>query len=381
MIRPACPALLLAFALVSVGCDTRSPDDPPPRAHERSGKVTLTKEQADAAKLSITSVAERDVGDTVNTSGKVAFDDLRVAHVFSPITGRVTKIVAQAGERVKKGAPLAVIDSPDLGQAYADLGKAQADLVAAEHELSRQTELIDAHAAPQRNLEQAEDNHRRARAELERAKQKARMLRSDSVDKVTQEYVLKAPIDGEVIARNVNPAIEISGQYSNGNAQELFTIGELDRVVVFADLFDQDLARVKPGSKVWVKVPAYRERIFEGTVEWVASALDPVTRTARVRCRLENADHALKPEMYATVHIAGLAKRATAIPRTAVLRLGDQTVVFVATGEDLDGAVRFERRLVAVDEEEGTEYVPVLKGLEAGEQVVASGAILLSEMT
>lgn len=371
------------FALTGIavwaGCAAKAVDEGGSTKPRSNGQVSLTKEQVKAANIVIGPVEEHEVGETVNTSGKVAFDDLLVAHVFSPVTGRVTKILAQPGQRVKKGAPLAVIESPDLGQAYADLGKAQADLIAAQHEFNRQKDLYEAHAGPKRDYETAEDNFRKAQAEMDRAKQKARLLRSGAADTVTQEYTLRAPIDGEVIARFVNPAIEVAGQYSSGNAPELFTVGELDRVLVLADLFDQDLARVQEGSKVTVKVSAYPDRSFTGTVEWVSDALDPATRTAKVRCRLDNKDHALKPEMYASVTMEAPGHKATAIPRSAVLRLGDQTVVFVRAGEDPDGKVTFERRLVAVDEDQSAEFVPVLHGLQPGEQIVNSGGILLSE--
>jgi cobalt-zinc-cadmium efflux system membrane fusion protein len=367
-------------------CAAKPLEEPAPKPRDRSGRVSLTREEVASAKLIVQPIEEREVGETIETSGRVAFDDLLVAHVFSPVNGRVTKILAQPGTRVKKGAPLAIIESPDLGQAYADLGKAEADLTAAEHEYSRQKDLFEAKAGSKKDFETAEDNYHKALAELARAKQKARLLRADQVDDgsagrgVTQEYTLRSPIDGEVIARNVNPAIEITGQYSNGNAPELFTVGELDRVFVYADLFDHDLARVKEGAAVSVSVAAYRGRSFPGIVEWVSDALDPVTRTARVRCRLDNADHALKPEMYAKVRVAAAGTSAPVVPRTAVITLGDQTVVYVHSGRDEDGRETFERRLVAVDEDQGRDLLPVLKNLKAGDQVVTSGALLLSEM-
>src|SRR5262249_41039589 len=209
------------------------------------------------ANLSIVEVAEHDVGGTIPASGKVAFDDLRVSHVFSPVTGRVVRILAQPGQRLKKGEPLCAIVSPDVGSAFADLGKAQADLIAAEHEFKRQRELFEAHAGSQKDFETAEDNFGKAKAEIERARQKARLFRAGSVDRVTQEYTLKALIDGEVIARNVNPGQEVLGQYSGGTALELFTIGELDRVWVLADVFEMDLAKIKVNAPVTVKVVAY----------------------------------------------------------------------------------------------------------------------------
>src|SRR5207248_5152243 len=104
------------------------------------------------------------------------FDDLRVFHAFSPVTGRVVRIDAQPGQRVKKGQSLAVIESPDVGNAFSDLAKAHADLTAAEHDYKRQKELFDAHAASQKDYEAALDNYQKAKAELSRAQKKASLL-------------------------------------------------------------------------------------------------------------------------------------------------------------------------------------------------------------
>ncbi|HEY7954274.1 MAG TPA: efflux RND transporter periplasmic adaptor subunit, partial [Polyangia bacterium] len=312
--------------------------------------------------------------------GKVTFDDLHVSHVFSPVTGRVVKIEAQPGQRVKKGAPLCTIESPDVGSAFSDLAKAQADLVAAQHDFQRQTELFQAHAGSQKDYESAQDSFGKAKAEYERAKKKAQMLRGGSADAVNQEYTLRALIDGEVIARTINPGTEVQGQYSGGNAVELFTIGDLDSVWVLADVFEMDLAKVKTGSRATVKVVAYPNKVFDGIVDWVSGTLDPASRTAKVRCKIKNPLHELKPEMYATVSITVAERQALAIPRSAMLRLGDQTVVFVETGNAPGARLRFERRPVAVDEDEGGDYLPVTHGLSAGEHVVTSGAVLLSGM-
>ena len=207
---------------------------------------------------------------------------MRVAHVFSPVTGRVSRILADPGARVKKGAPLCAIQSPDVGNAFADLGKAEADLTAAQHEFQRHKELYEAHAGSQKEFEAAEDNYSKAKAESERARQKARLFRGGGADAVTQEFVLRAPIEGEVIARNVNPGAEVQGQYSGGTAAELYTIGELDRVWVIADVFEMDLARLKKGAAVTIEVVAYPDQVFTGVVDWISDLLD--RRRARRAC-------------------------------------------------------------------------------------------------
>ncbi len=161
---------------------------------------------------------------------------------------------------------------------------------------------------------------------------------------------------------------------------ELFTIGELDTVWVMADLFEMDLGRVKEGTECLVKVVAYPGRVFKGVADWVSDTLDPATRTAKVRCKLDNADRSLKPEMYATAALAVDRQRALALPRSAILHLGDQTMAFVEIGKAPDGRIRFERRPVSVNEELGGDYLPVVRGIAPGEKVVTQGAILLSGM-
>src|SRR6185295_13945617 len=124
------------------------------------------------AKIVVATVEEQDTDDTILTSGRVVFDDTRVAHIMSPVNGRITRIDAALGERVKKGMPLAVIDSPDIGIASSDVGKAMAEATAAEHDYHRKKDLFDQHAVSQADFEIAQDNYDKAKAELSRARQK-----------------------------------------------------------------------------------------------------------------------------------------------------------------------------------------------------------------
>ncbi len=367
-------ALLAAGGLA--GCQEAPASGTAPRPP--SGEVWLSQQEVRESGIAVAAVGERQVGNAVVTSGRIAFDDTRVAHVYSPVTGRVVDIVAPLGARVPKGAPLAVIDSPDVGAAHADFLKAETDLTAAGRELRRQRELVDAHAAAQRDLEAAQNGFDRARAEFERARQKMRTLRLPESDTVAATYTLRTPIAGEVIARTVNPGTEVQGQYSGGGAVELYTVGELDRVWALADVYEVDLARVERGAPVTVTVVSRPGKAFTGSVDWVSDALDPATHTAKVRCTIDNPERDLRAEMFATVVIALGGRRALALPREAVLRLSDQAVVFVERGEAPGGLVRFEKRTVTLDDQGGGAFVPVVSGLASGERVVTSGAILLA---
>ena len=174
--------------------------------------------------------------------------------------------------------------------------------------------------------------------------------------------------------------MEVQGTFGGAQAVELFTVGELDRVWVMADVFEVDLAQIKKNAAVTVSVVAYPLRAFEGRVEWISGSLDAGTRTAKIRVSIDNHERLLKPEMYATVAISVEEQKAMAIPRSALLRLGDQTVVFVQIGVTSDGRLQFERRPVAVDEEQGGDFLPVTHGLTEGDRVVMTGGVLLLGM-
>jgi cobalt-zinc-cadmium efflux system membrane fusion protein len=372
----AAAAVLLAACPVACGRSPAAAQMPEPQRPE--GQVWLTPQQVRDAKIEVQDYQEHDIDDTILTSGTISLDDVRTGHVFSPVTGRVLTVVGQLGQRVQKGDPLAVIESPDVGSAVSDVHKAEADLIAAGHDLKRKKELFEQKAGAAADLEASNDNYRRAKAELERAQQKAFLLRSGNADTVTQRYTLTSPIDGEVLLRSINPGVEVTGQYSGGATVELFTIGEIDRVWVLGDLYEMDMARVHPGAQATVSVVAYPDKVLQGKVDWVSGALDPNTRTAKVRFTFDNSEKLLRPMMYATVQISVDQERTRAIPRNALLRLGDETVVFIEVGE-ADGYVRFQRVTVDVDEGESSPWLVVKKGLQAEQKLVVKGAILLSQ--
>jgi membrane fusion protein, heavy metal efflux system len=364
--------LVIACGARRIVVDAGGPEPP-------AGEVWLTTAQVTDAKIEVVAVGEQDVNDTILTAGTIALDDQRTGHVFSPVTGRVVEIVAPLGAPVKKGDALAVIESPDIGNAVSDVHKAEADLIATQHDLKRRKELFEQKAGPESDLEASEDSYRRARAELERARQRESLLHLGNVDAVTQRYTLTAPVDGEILARSISPGIEVQGQYAGGTSPELFTIGEIDSVWVLGNVYEMDLARVHVGAPVVVTVVAYPGQEFRGQVDWVSGSLDPSTRTATVRCTFDNPGRLLRPMMYATARISVDQKRVAAIPRNALLRLGEAKVVFTEVGAS-DGRVHFRRAPVDVNEGEASPWLEVKSGVSAGQKVVVNGAILLSSM-
>ena len=369
---PRPPHLLLFATLLSCRATAVAPIQAP------AGEIWLTPTQVEQAQLHTLVVTEQEVSQEVVCAGRVAFNDLNVSHVYSPVSGRIVAIHAEPGQRVRRGQPLATLESPDLGLAAADLEKAQADLDAAERDYARKQSLARDQAGSQREVESALEMLTRSQAEHRRAKLRTDMLVPTGSTRRGQNFTLRALIDGEVISRQVNPGMEVQGQYGGGAPVELFTIGALDSVWVVADVFEIDLGRIAVGQKAAISVITYPHETFTGSVNWISSALDPTTRTAKLRCSLSNADHRLKPEMYATVAVQVPGRRVLAVPRAAICRLGGKTMVFVEGNQGEQGERRFERRPVAVDADSSGDLVPVRSGLLAGETVVSAGALLLS---
>ncbi len=338
-----------------------------PRSRRRPpGEVWLTPQQVKNA--NIAGAAGRRAGRRRRHRDQRQGHLRRSARRARLLAGHRPRVVASTrspAQRVKKGAALAVIESPDIGSAFSDLDKAQADLdrrasttSSARRSSSRRT------PARRRTTRRARTTIGKAKAELERAQTEGvTSSGKGSADAVTQEYTLRAPIDGEVIARNVNPGIEVQGQYSRRHRGRAL---------------HHRRARSRSGSSPtcsrWISarvqdrraasrcsVVAYPDAVFAGKVDWVSDLLDPTTRTAKVRCTLRQPQRAsCKPEMYATVSIVGRPSAGRSPSRDrAILRLGDQTVVFVQNGTAPDGLLRFERRPVAVDEDEGGDCLPV----------------------
>jgi cobalt-zinc-cadmium efflux system membrane fusion protein len=369
-------SLLVAIAAAVVGVACRRAD--PPAEAPPAGEVWLTAEQMEGARLVVQPVGTRPLTLRLVTGGRVAFDEQKVAHVFSPVSGRITKVLGGFGQRVRAGDTLAVIESPDLATAWSDLVKARADALAAAHENERQRNLFDHGAGSERDYESARDNAAKADAELERAELRLKLLHGSPETGATQEFSLRAPLGGEIVHRAATPGLEVQGMLASANVvQELFTVGELDPIWIWGDVYERDLGRVRVGQSVSITAVAYPDQPITGTLDFVGAQLDPQTRTARIRCVVRNPEKRLKPEMFVTLSIELEKRDALALPRSAVIKAGERQTVFVADGKTADGRSRFLQRAVDLnDADDG--WIGVASGVKAGDRVVTSGAILLS---
>jgi cobalt-zinc-cadmium efflux system membrane fusion protein len=321
--------------------------------------------------------------------GKIAVNDDHLTPVFSPYSGRVTKLLAKPGDSVESGAPLAMVEASEFVQAQNDLiaaaaqlGKSRSQLALAETNEKRQRGLLAAKAGALKDLQQAVTELASARADLRSSETALGAVRNrlrilgksdeeiatiEAAGKVSAAAPVTAPIAGTVMQRKVG-----LGQYIAAAASDpIFTIGNLSTVWLIANVRESDAPKMHPGDAVEVRVLAWPGRVFTAKLTYVAPSVDPTTRRLPVRAEVENPDGALKPEMFASFGIiTGADRSAPAVPADAVVYEGAEAHVWVA-GEDRTVMARTIRAGRSAD------GLVEAEGVEPGETVVESGTLFI----
>jgi cobalt-zinc-cadmium efflux system membrane fusion protein len=335
-------------------------------------KITFPAGSRQLASLRSIAVEMQDVP-VKRLNGRLTWNEDRTVRIYTPFAGRVERIQAQPGETVARGRALAVIASPEFGQAQAEARRAASDHALAEKNLQRVRELEQHGVAPRKDLQAAEADAEKARAEFERTRQRL-ALYGGSAGNVNQTYTLSSPIAGTVVERNINPGQELRPDQMVANSPPLFVITDPSVLWVQFDASERDLALLRPGKKVVVRTPAYREREFSAVVETVSQFLDPATRTIKIRGRIENHDGSLKGEMFVTVDVDAGGERELLVPTSSVFFQGGKNFLFIDEG---DGT--FLRREVRTGDVRN-DLVEILAGLNPGEKVIVEGTLMLQQV-
>jgi len=332
-------------------------------------KLLVPEGSALRARLSVMPVSLQPVSPKLLLPAVVESDPVRTAAVLTPLSGRLIALKVGLGDRVVRGQVLAVIDSPDLAQAYNDNDKAADASRLTEKNLGRQEAQHKLGVASDRDLDQAKSDYAQSIAEYTRTQARLKVLGASLETKPAARVLsVTAPVSGSVTALSVAP-----GNMINDPTQPLMTIADLSTIWVTALVPEKDIAAVSKNQDAQVTVAAYPDQVRQGKVLFVSDVIDPDSRRGKIRIALANADYALKPNMFATATLAGSERSLIVLPSSALLMNNDRTSVFVATAP-----WTFERRVVEAQLEEGSS-VAIRSGLNAGEQVLVKGGILLND--
>lgn len=284
---------------------------------------------------------------TVETVGFIMYDEERVGHVHPRASGWVEKLVIRSeGERVERDQPLLYVYSPDM--------------LAAQEEYLLALESASLQGSGRRDLQQ-------------RAARRLRLLditqsvidEIDKTRKTVQAVPLLAPVSGVVTMLGIREGMYIKPD------MELFAISDVSSVWIQVEVFEHQSSWVAAGQRAEIRVSAFPERIWQGSVDYVYPELDPITRTLRVRLRFDNSDGVLKPNMFAEATIKGTPKTALTVPRDALIETGNEQRVVRALENG-----RFQPVIVSAGIRAGGR-VEILEGLNEGDQIVVSGQFLI----
>jgi cobalt-zinc-cadmium efflux system membrane fusion protein len=342
------------------------------------GLVRLSEEARKAVRIRLATVEKRRLGILLTATGGIRPNAYQVAHVSPKVPGKVAEVSAFQGTRVKRGDPLLVLDSIEMGAASADFLKTKSALEVAKINFEREDELMKRNATRGSDFYEARGTHLKAQADFQAARGKLLLLgwAAGKVDTLKWDdpegmsrVTVTAPVDGEVTEKHAT-----IGELVGPDAA-VFTISNLSTVWVELDLFQRDAGRVHEKQPVEIVCDAHPGKIFKAQVTYVGQSIAEETRTLKVRVEVDNRDGHLKPGMFVTAHIRDdqdeHAPERLTVPEAAVQRLGPATIVFIAKAPGI-----YEKRPVTLGRRNGEVY-EVVAGVAEGESVVTEGGFIL----
>lgn len=325
-------AALLLAALAFVGCGQRDEGQALSAQSSKPPSNIVSVSPRAQDELVVQEIRARPLAEEFVVQGRMQYGPDGYVNVSSPVTGLIKQVQTRLGEVVKSGQVLLTIQSADVGTAYSDFTKAESELDLAQRSYQLARDLLKVKAIPEKEYEQAENDYLKSKAEYDRARRRLLILRvpARELDKppdqrtITARFDLKSPLNGVVVEKNVTiGAIAAPGT-------TLYTIANPDLLQAIGEIYERDLRAVKPGMPAVVRSESFPDVSFPATIRYVGDRVDPVSRTIKIRCDVNNIEQKLKVDMFVRIHLgidshlAGLA-----VPEEAVLRLGDEAIVFV----------------------------------------------------
>lgn len=349
--------LILVIALFGCGEKQNQEESAEGADHkaEAVNVVHLDAEQQQKAGIKIETVALRPLRQTISVPGRVVFNERRLAHLTARVAGRVEQVYAFLGDRVQKDALLATIYSQDYLAA-------QSEFIQAEERLKL--------AATRKDSSELHT----ARSIFESVRRKLLVMGATEKDlnEIADTHVpktfleIRSPLSG-----TVTEASEILGHFVEVGGT-MFHVADLSTLWVLADVYEKDLAKIKPGLPADIEVAAYPGERFHGRLTTIFDVLDETTRTVKARIETENPTGKLKPQMFVTVTLqSGELANLLVVPEAAVQTEGDQHFVFVPQSDSgfMKREVRTRQKIDG--------GIAIIDGLAAGEKVVTAGAFVL----
>ncbi len=370
--RLSAGCLILAPALLLSGCKAKQ-EKPAEAAQQRNAaEVSITPALAENLKFGTPQMT--DVHGTLQVAARVETNARQIAHVGSPVAGRILKLLVFEGQYVKPGTVLATLHSTNLSDTQFALIKASSQQSLAAAAEKRAEQLVDADVIGRAELERRKAEVLQATTEAESyhtqllglGMTETQIKRLEATRKLNADYPIVTPKAGTVLRRDIT-----IGQVVQP-ADPAFTIADLSSVWITANVPEEDAGHLHDGMNVEVRIPALPLQTITGHLSFVSPIVDPATRTVAVHLDVPNPHGVLKPDELATMTLTGRTQQKLTVPSAAVVREDNNDYVFVGIGPQ-----KYVLREVSLGEEEDDRRV-VVSGVRADEQIVTEGAFHLN---
>ncbi|MBS1576654.1 MAG: efflux RND transporter periplasmic adaptor subunit [Bacteroidetes bacterium] len=341
-------------------CKGKVQGDPDPKK-----QVCITDSLAKIIRIDTAGIANID--DEVKLSGEISFNDNKVVKVYPFSSGKVREVKVSLGDKVAKGQVLAVIQSADVAGNYSDLSSANNDISIAKRQMDNTESLYKNGIASEKEYSEAKENYQKALSAGNKLQQQIN-INGGGHTSANGTYVITAPMNGYVVEKKISQGAFIR----NDNSDNLFTIGDISEVWVWANVYETDISKVKEGYKAKVTTLAYPDSTFTAVVDKVNQILDPETKVMKVRIRIPNAGKQLKPEMFANILVQNReGKKSVMVPSTAIVSdYGKNYVIIYHDKCNLE-----LKQVEILKTVEGKTYIS--SGLKGGEQLISENQVLL----
>jgi len=372
--RALAAALAAALLLTLAACGDEKPAAPAAAAAPATDPLEVVVPPAMAGNFKVQKLGQAEIAAVQEVSGRIEANERQVTRIGASVTGRVTEVLAEVGDRVRPGQVLARVASPELTTAQLGYLRAHASTALAERAVERARQLIQADVIGSAELQRRESELSIARAELRAAGDQLRLIgipagaiaQLRDAGSLQAQAAVVATQGGVVVERKIS-----QGQVAQPG-DPLFTVADLGNVWVVGALPEQAARNVQTGQSVEIEVPALGGRLLSGQIVHVGDTVSAETRTVAIRTQVDNAQRELKPQMLATLRIQGGAQKMLALPAAAVVRENDRDHVFVKQADN-------RYRLAPVELGAASNGVrPLLKGVPEGAEVVVEGAFHLN---
>lgn len=349
---------LLLAGITLNGCKPK----PTPTPAEAK-KFCLTDSMMHA--LTIETVEQGKYFKKLQLPGKVTYNDDKVDKIFALVSGTVTEVKVQLGDKVQKGQTLAIIHSTEMAGYSNDLVNARANIQVTKKALDAQNDLYKSGLASQRDLIGAQTDYRKAQSDLSRI---TAILNVNGGSTGGAVYIVRAPVSGFIVDKQVTPNTQI--RTDNGN--NLFMISDLRKVWVMANVYESEISKVRLGQTVKVTTLSYPDRLFEGVIDKIYNVLDPVNKVMKVRIQMNNDDYALKPEMFANVQVTDRTGSALlGIPSKAIIFDNSKNYVMV-----FHDKCTVETRPIEIANTD-TDITFIKSGLQLGDKIIVKNQLFV----